>query len=449
MNFVSSQQKSNAIYQKALRVHARYRGKIQSMPKCPITRNEDFALYYTPGVAAPCRSIQKHRELVYNYTNKGNTIAIVTDGSRVLGLGDIGPEAGLPVMEGKAMLFKYLGGVDAVPLCLSTHDPQRIIETVEFLQPSFGGINLEDIEQPKCFAILDTLRESLEIPVWHDDQQGTATATLAALINSLKVVGKDMKNIRIVMFGMGSANVAVYRTLMSVGIDPQAIIACDEHGLLHKGRSDVEERQDEFYDLWNICQNTNPDSLTGSPDKAFEGADVCIAFSASGPDIIDPDWIKSMAPDAIVFACANPVPEIWPEDAKAAGARIVATGRSDFDNQLNNSLIFPGLFRGVIDSGAYTVTDEMVYAAAQALAKYAEARGLSNTYILPSMDDWKLAPAVATATAMQAQEQGISRTTHTRAAYYEYALSRIRKVRHEVDSIFKTQTSGEQSDESF
>jgi len=382
----------------------------------------------------------------FNYTNKGNTIAIVTDGSRVLGLGDIGPEAGLPVMEGKAMLFKYLGGVDAVPICLATHDPQKIVETVELLQPSFGGINLEDIEQPKCFAILDALRKSLHIPVWHDDQQGTATATLAALINAVKVVGKDLKKIRIMMHGMGAANIAVYRTLMSTGMDPENIIACDEHGLLHKGRTDVEERQDEYYDLWRVCQETNPDNLTGSPDKAYEGADVCIAFSASGPDIIDPKWVNTMAADSIVFACANPVPEIWPDKAHEAGARIVATGRSDFKNQLNNSLIFPGLFRGVIDSGAYTVTEEMVYAAAKALAKYAESKGLSPDYILPGMDDWKLSVTVATATAMKAQQQGIARTTHSKEAYYEYALTRIAEVRHEVDSIYKTKTSGEVSD---
>jgi malate dehydrogenase (oxaloacetate-decarboxylating) len=449
MNYVSSALKASDMHEKALRVHARYRGKIQSMPKCPITRVEDFALYYTPGVAEPCRAIEKNAEMVYNYTNKGNSVAIVTDGSRVLGLGNIGPEAGLPVMEGKAMLFKYLGGVDAVPLCLSTNDPQEIVETVEFLQPSFGAINLEDIEQPKCFAILDALRKSLHIPVWHDDQQGTATATLAALINAVKVVDKEMKKIRIVMFGMGAANVAVYRTLVGFGIDPQSIVACDEHGLLHKGRSDVEEHQDEYYDLWRICQATNPDNLTGEVSTAFEGADVCISFAASGPDIIQPEWISNMASDPIVFACSNPVPEIWPEKAKAAGARIVCTGRSDFENQLNNSLVFPGLFRGVIDSGACTVTEEMVYAAAQALAKYAEAKGLSPNYVLPGMDDWKLAASVATATALKAQEQGIARTTHSSDAYHEYALNRIAEVRHEVDSIFKTQTSGEMSDEYY
>jgi len=248
---------------------------------------------------------------------------------------------------------------------------------------------------------------------------------------------------------MGAANVACYRTLVGFGVDPQSIVACDEHGLLHKGRSDVEKHQVEYYDLWKVCQETNPDNLTGDVAKAFEGADVCISFAASGPDVIPPEWISTMASDAIVFACANPVPEIWPEKAKAAGARIVCTGRSDFENQLNNSLVFPGLFRGVIDSGACTVTEEMVYAAAQALAKYAETKGLSPNYILPTMDDWKLAAAVATATAIKAQEQGIARTTHSPDAYHEFALMRIAEVRHEVDSIFKTETSGEMSDDDY
>jgi malate dehydrogenase (oxaloacetate-decarboxylating) len=436
MNYASSRQNSNEIYKKALRVHSKYSGKIQSMPKCPIRGNEDFSVYYTPGVAEPCREIEHHPEKVFEYTNKGNTVAIVTDGSRILGLGDIGPEAGLPVMEGKAMLFKYLGGVDAVPLCLKTQSIDQIVETVELLQPSFGGVNLEDISQPKCFAVLDALKKSLDIPVWHDDQQGTATATLAALINALKVTNRDMNSIRIVMMGMGAANIAVYRTLMSVGVNPEAIVACDEHGLLHRGRFDIEQQQDEFYDLWEVCKSTNPSRLTGDVGAAFEDADVCIAFSATGPDIIQPQWVSRMAKNAIVFACANPVPEIWPELAKKAGARIVATGRSDFENQLNNSLVFPGLFRGVLDSGASKITDQMVYAAALALAEYAESKGLSDGYILPSMEDWKLAAVVATATAMQAKEEGIARCRFERDKYHQCVVDRIELVRSQVDDLF-------------
>ncbi len=425
------------ISQKALRLHALYRGKVQVMPKCPIEGGEDFAVWYTPGVAEPCRAIDAAPEDVYRHTNKGNTIAIVTDGSRVLGLGDIGPEAGLPVMEGKALLFKYLGGVDAVPICLDTKDPDRIVDTVRLLQPSFGGVNLEDISQPKCFSILDSLKNRLNIPVWHDDQQGTATATLAALTNALKVIGKELTDVRIVMVGMGAANVAVFRVLESVGVDPKAIVACDEHGLLSRERRDVEAHQDAFYDLWRVCTMTNPDNLTGRPGKAFKDVDVCIAFSATGPGIIDPDWIKAMGPDPIVFACANPVPEIWPEDAKAAGARIVATGRSDFPNQLNNSLVFPGLFRGVLDAGASSITNEMIQAAAMELAAFAEDRGLAVDHILPAMDDWKVAAAIAAATAATAQDQGIACTALPRETLYKNALRRIGETRQATQMLFE------------
>jgi len=430
--------KVESIGEKALRLHALYRGKVQVMPKCPVEGGEDFTVWYTPGVAEPCRAIKKVPEEVYRYTNKGNTIAIVTDGTRVLGLGDIGPEAGLPVMEGKALLFKHLGGVDAVPICLDAKDPDQIIETVRLLQPSFGGINLEDIAQPKCFGILDSLKKSLDIPVWHDDQQGTATATMAALTNALKVVGKELAEIRIVMVGMGAANVAVFRILEAMGVNPGAIVVFDEKGLLHKGRHDIEEQQDAFYDLWKVCRSTNPDNLTGGPGKAFRGADVCIAFSESRPGVIDPTWIKTMNRDPIVFACANPEPEIWPEDAKAAGARIVATGRSDFPNQLNNSLVFPGLFRGVLDCGAKAITDEMVFSATKALADFAEARGLDDNHILPAMDDWTMAAAIAAATAVAAQNQGIACTSLSHDDFYKKALERISETRQASQRIFES-----------
>ncbi len=430
--------KTESIAEKALRLHALYQGKIQVMPKCPVEGGEDFAVWYTPGVAEPCRAIKKVPEEVYRYTNKGNTIAIITDGSRVLGLGDIGPEAGLPVMDGKALLFKDLGGVDAVPICLDTKDPDRVVETVRLLQPSFGGINLEDIAQPKCFGILDSLKKSLDIPVWHDDQQGTATATMAALTNALKVVGKELGEIRFVMVGMGAANVAVFRMLEAMGVEPGAIVAFDEKGLLHKGRHDIEEQQDAFYDLWKVCRSTNPDNLTGEPGKAFRGADVCIAFSEPRPGVIDPTWIKTMNRDAAVFACANPEPEIWPEDAKAAGARIVATGRSDFPNQLNNSLVFPGLFRGVLDCGSKAITNEMILAATKTLADFAEAQGLDDDHILPAMDDWKMAAEIAAAVAVTAQEEGIARTALSRKALYDNAVERIDETRQATRRILKT-----------
>jgi malate dehydrogenase (oxaloacetate-decarboxylating) len=355
----------------ALRLHAFYKGKVQVLPKCPIRAPSDFAVWYTPGVAAPCLAIQTNPDLVYEHTNRANCIAIVSDGTRVLGLGDIGPEAALPVMEGKALLFKYLGGVDAMPLCLGTKDPEELVRTVKLLEPSFGGINLEDIAQPKCFRILDTLRRETAIPVWHDDQQGSGTMILAALLNALTIVGKDLKKVRIAMIGMGAANVATFRLLKAAGVEVKGIVACDSKGTLHKGRRDIEARQEEFPDKWRVCCETNTGGVVGGIAEALGGADVCVAFSRSGPGLIEPAWVRAMARDAIVFACANPIPEIWPWDAKEAGARIVCTGRSDFANQVNNSLVFPGVFRGALDVRARTITDEMAMAAAHELARCA------------------------------------------------------------------------------
>src|SRR5574341_614423 len=400
--------------EEALRLHAFYKGKIQTAPKCPIRGLDDFSIWYTPGVAAPCREIQQHPELVYEHTNKGNMIAVVSDGTRVLGLGDIGPEAGLPVMEGKALLFKYLGGVDAVPICLGTKDPDEFIRTVSLLEPAFGGINLEDIAQPKCFKILAALRKQMAIPVWHDDQQGSGTVLLAGLLNALKIVGKDIRTIRIAMIGMGAANVPTYRFLKTAGADPAGVIACDLGGILHKGRRDYAERREEYSEQWRVCLETNPDGVTGGIREALRGADVCVAFSAPGPGIIELAWVKAMAPDAVVFACANPIPEIWPWEAKEAGARIVCTGRSDLPNQVNNSLVFPGIFRGTLDVRARTITDEMAIAAAVELARCAEARGINEDDILPWMDEWEVVPRVAAATAVKAQEQGLAGIAKTR-----------------------------------
>jgi malate dehydrogenase (oxaloacetate-decarboxylating) len=342
------------------------------LPKCPIRDFSDFAIWYTPGVAASSRTVQRDPELVYEHTNRGNLVAIVSDGTRVLGLGNIGPEAALPVMEGKALLFKYLGGVDAVPICLGTTDANDLVQAVKWLQPCFGAINLEDIAQPKCFKVLDRLRAELDIPVWHDDQQGTAMVLLAGLLNALKVVGKRLDRVRIGMIGAGAANIATYRILRASGMLPDAVVMCDSQGTLHRRRSDIEDHQLEFKARWSICTETNPDNVVGGILATLRGADVCIAFSRPGSDVISPDAVKAMAKDAIVFACANPVPEIWPWDAAAAGARIVATGRSDFPNQLNNSLEFPGLFRGVLDVRVRRITDAMGIAAARELASIAE-----------------------------------------------------------------------------
>jgi malate dehydrogenase (oxaloacetate-decarboxylating) len=410
----------------AMRMHPFYRGKIQTAPKCVIRGLDDFAIWYTPGVAAPCRAIHENEALSYEYTNRGNSIAIVSDGTRVLGLGDIGPAAGMPVMEGKALIFKYLGGVDAVPICLDTKDPYRIMLAVKLIQPSFGGINLEDISQPKCFRVLDMLRTDPEvkIPVWHDDQQGTATVILAGVINALKVVGKPMEEATFAVIGTGAANVATLRLLLACGVPFGNVYACDSKGLLHPEREDVAQRKIEFVDKWRICQKSNAEGRRGGPPEAMRGADVCIAASRPGPGTILPEWVRGMAEDAIVFACANPIPEIWPWEAKEAGARIVGTGRSDFDNQINNSLGFPAIFRGVLDVRATTITDEMAIAAAKELARYAEKHGLDEDHIVPTMSDWEVFPREAAAVGVKAQEQGVARLSFS----YDELLSKAQEI---------------------
>ncbi len=413
----------------AMLMHPFYKGKVEIALKSCVRDFDDFAIWYTPGVAAPCRAIADDPDLVYEHTHKGNTVAVVSDGTRVLGLGDIGPKAGLPVMEGKALLYKYLGGVDAWPIMLDTKDADKIIESVLLIQPGFGGINLEDLSQPKCFRILDTLREQAEIPVWHDDQQGTATVTLAALINALKLVGKKPDEAQIVFVGSGASNVACSRLIFASGVTPALCRVVDSKGILHKNRKDLEERKDEYVDKWNLCQITNEDGREGGIAEALEGADVVIALSKPGPGTIQPEWISKMAKDAIVFACANPVPEIWPWEATEAGAVVVATGRSDFPNQVNNSLGFPGIFRGTLDVRASTITDTMCIAAAKALADMAEEKGLTPEYILPTMDEWEVFPREAAAVAVQAVEEGLARTPMTYEEELKNAEEIIRRSR--------------------
>ena len=412
----------------ALKLHPFYKGKMETTLKCTVRGIDDFAIWYTPGVAAPCRDIQQDPEMVYQHTSKGNTIAVISDGTRVLGLGDIGPKAGLPVMEGKALLFKYLGGVDAVPIMLDTKDPDVFIETVLLLQASFGGINLEDIAQPKCFRILDELRERAEIPVWHDDQQGTATVTLAGLMNALKVVGKNKDQIQIAFIGSGASNVAISRLVFSWGVDPGKCYMVDSKGILGTHRDDIKAKRDIFKDKWRLCQQTNQEGRQGGIAEAMQGADVVIALSKPGPDTIKPEWVQGMNSDAIVFSCANPIPEIWPWDAKEAGARIVSTGRSDFPNQVNNSLGFPGIFRGVLDVRATTITDEMCFAAAQALADQI-GDDLDEEHLLPTMDDWEVFPREAAAVGMKAQEQGVARLEKTYDELLESATKVIKRSR--------------------
>ena len=412
----------------AMKLHPYYKGKMETTLKCTVRDFNDFAIWYTPGVAAPCRDIFANPEMVYEHTSKWNTILVVSDGTRVLGLGDIGAKAGLPVMEGKALLFKYLGGVDAVPIMLDTKDPDEIIKTTLLLQPAYGGINLEDISQPKCFRILDELREQAEIPVWHDDQQGTATVTLAGLINALKVVGKPKEDVRIVFVGSGASNVACSRLIFGWGVDPAKCLMVDSKGILGTQRKDLEEVKGAYKDKWRLCKTTNSEGRQGGIPEAMEGADVVIALSKPGPGTIKPEWIKRMNDDSIVFACANPVPEIWPWEAKEAGAKIVATGRSDFPNQVNNSLGFPGIFRGTLDVRASTITDEMCFAAAQALADQI-GDGLDDEHILPNMDDWEVFPREAAAVAMKAIEQGIAKINLTYDEAFDTATRMIKRSR--------------------
>ena len=409
----------------AMRLHPFYKGKIQITSKVPVRDVNDFSIWYTPGVAAPCKDIQAHPEKVWEHTNRGNLIAVVSDGTRVLGLGDIGPEAGLPVMEGKALLFKYLGGVDAVAICLGTKDPDLFIQTVKLLQPSFGGINLEDIEKPKCFRILDTLRAEMDIPVWHDDQQGTAAVTLAGLLNALKLVGKKIGNINLVTIGAGAASVATIRLCLAAGVDPARVMMVDTKGILthdRTGFADDDPRRE-------FARITNGENRRGGVAEALVKADAAIALSQPGPGTIKPEWVKKMNQDAILFACANPIPEIWPWEAKEAGVRVMATGRSDFPNQVNNSLGFPGIFRGVLDVRARTISDEMAIAASQEIARYAEEKGLSEEYIMPTMDDWEVFAREAVATALKAQEQGLARLTKTREQLYQEAKKAIQESR--------------------
>ncbi|MEA3310259.1 MAG: NADP-dependent malic enzyme [Chloroflexota bacterium] len=401
--------------------HQRYQGKIQLAPKVPVRSLADFEVWYTPGVAEPCRTIAAQPGSAWELTNRGNTVAIVSNGTRVLGLGDIGPAAALPVMEGKALIFKHFGGVDAVPLVLDAADSETLIATVKAVAPSFGGINLEDISQPQCFEILQQLTAMLEIPVWHDDQQGTATVVLAAVQNALRLVGKVLSRVKIAMIGMGAANVANYRLLTAAGADPAGIVACDVRGTLHPGRADLEAVA-AIAPQWSICQASNAERLIGGNAEAIRGADLLIAFSHPGPETLSAAWIAQMAPDAIVIAGANPIPEIWPQVAHAAGARIVGTGRSDFPNQVNNALAFPGIFRGVLDVQASAMPDELAIAAAAELARRVDVQGLRADHILPTLDEEHVAERVAVATAGAAQELGLAR----RPATAEELRTRIR-----------------------
>ncbi|HHT9134759.1 MAG TPA: NAD(P)-dependent malic enzyme [Candidatus Avalokitesvara rifleensis] len=395
--------KTEEIYKKALELHKSYKGKIQVVSKVPFKGHEDLAYYYTPGVAAVCGQILKDKDSAYEFTNKGNLIAVVSDGTRVLGLGDIGPEAAMPVMEGKALLFKLFGGVDAVPICINTKDADKIIELIHLLRPTFGGINLEDISKPKCFHISDTLEKTLDIPYWHDDHHGTGLVVLAGMINALKVIGKKPEDVRVTVGGTGAAGMAIVRFLLKGGIRGKNMIVFDSEGIIHKGR---EGGMDQWKE--EIAQNTNPEKKKGGLYEALEDADAFVTATKTGP-WIKSDAIKRMNKGGIVFSMANPVPEINPEEAKKGGARIVATGRSDYPNQINNVLGFPGVFRGALDVRAKKINREMILAAAETLAKIAEENGLSEENIVPKATDPEVGPRVAAAVATAAVKSGVAR----------------------------------------
>ena len=384
----------------SLRLHEQWKGKIEVIATVPVATKEDLSLAYTPGVAEPCLAIQKDISKSYELTRRHNLCLVVTDGSAVLGLGDIGPEAGMPVMEGKCVLFKAFGGVDAFPLCVKTKDVDEFVDTVYNISGSFGGINLEDIAAPRCFEIERKLKERCDIPIFHDDQHGTAVITLAGLLNALKVVDKKISEIKIAVNGAGAAAIAITKLLLSAGV--KNVTLCDRTGIIYKGR---EKGMNWIKN--EMAEVTNPEGLKGSLADAMKGADVFIGVSA--PKSVNAEMVKSMARDPIIFACANPTPEIFPDEAKAAGAKVISTGRSDFPNQINNVLAFPGIFRGTFDVRASDINEEMKVAASHALALLVEPEKLGPDYIIPAAFEPRVGPAVSKAVAEAARKSGVAR----------------------------------------
>ena len=397
----------------ALEAHRFYGGKIQVLPRAALPGFQWFNAWYTPGVSAVSTGIRDAADESFELSWRGNVVAVVSDSTRVLGDGDVTPPGGLGVMEGKAFLMKVLGGVDAVPICMDSrdavgkNDPEILIDFVRRLAPSFGAVNLEDISQPNCFRVLDALRESCDIPVWHDDAQGTGCVTLAGLLNALKVAGKELAACRIVFFGAGASNTTIARLILQAGADPAKVAMFDSRGGLHAGRADI-AADPRFYRKWEICQATNPGRLN-DVSAALRGADALISLSQPGPDVIKPAWVRTMAKNAIVFACANPVPEIYPHAAKEAGALVVATGRGDFPNQVNNSLGFPGILKGALLVRAKKITDAMAIAAARTIAAFAERQGLGPDHVMPLMTDEAVFSETAAAVARQAAVDGVAR----------------------------------------
>lgn len=385
----------------SLKLHYKWQGKIEVTLRAPLETADDLSLAYTPGVAEPCLEIQKDVSKSYDLTRRGNLVAVITDGTAVLGLGDIGPEAGMPVMEGKCALFKRFGNVDAIPLCVRSKNVDEIVETVRLIAGSFGGVNLEDISAPRCFEIERRLKECCDIPIFHDDQHGTAVVTLAAMLNALKLTGKDIHDINVVTSGAGAAGLAIIRLLIAMGLDPHHVILCDRHGAIYEGRDNLNPQKEE------MAKITNSGHKAGTLAEMLAGADVFIGVSA--PHCVTPEMVKSMAKDPIIFAMANPTPEIMPDEALAAGAAVMGTGRSDFPNQINNVLAFPGIFRGALDVRASDINDAMKIAAAKAIADFVTPDKLSAEYIIPSPLEEGVGEAVAKAVAQAAKDSGVAR----------------------------------------
>ncbi len=420
-------------------MHGFYQGKMQTLPKAGIYGFNWFNVWYTPGVSSVSTSIRDNNELSYSLSNRSNLVAVVSDSTRVLGDGDCTPSGGLGVMEGKALLMKYLGGIDAVALCVNNRDqdgkpnPDKLIDFVKMLEPSFGAVNLEDISQPNCYYVLDELRKSCNIPVWHDDAQGTASVTLAGLINALKLTNKSFSTIRVVLYGAGASNTTIASFLLQSGLPPENLIMFDSKGALHPQRRDLQDNPSKFKQ-WELAKISNPKCLD-TMDAAMTGADVLIALSTPGPDTIKPQWITKMNKNSIVFTCANPVPEIYPHDAKAAGAYIVATGRGDFPNQINNSCGFPGILKGALLVRAKKITDNMAIRAAHSLADYAEARGIDPNNIVPTMDEAEVFPREAAAVAMQAIADGVARVELSYEEVFNLAKADIENARAATKSL--------------
>ncbi|WP_010263563.1 NAD(P)-dependent malic enzyme [Treponema primitia] len=425
----------------SLEAHKFYGGKMQTVPKCGIAGLNWFNVWYTPGVSKISTTIRDDNDTSFSLSNRGNLVAVVSDSTRVLGDGDCTPPGGLGVMEGKAMIMKYLGGVDATAICMDSrgpdgkHDPDRIIEFVKMLQPSFGAINLEDISQPNCFKVLDELRDACDIPVWHDDAQGTACITLAGLLNALKLAGKKLSEAKIVLLGAGAANTTIARLIIADGGDPAKMIVFDSKGSLHLGRDDIKNDK-RNYRKWEICEKTNP-GRAANEAEALKGADVLIALSKPGPDTVKREWISSMAAKSIVFTCANPVPEIWPYAAKEAGAFIVATGRGDFPNQVNNSVCFPGILKGALLVRAKKITDGMAIRCAHSIADFSEKRGIHPDSIIATMEETEVFAVEAADVAQQAVKEGVARLQLSWDEVYNRAKADIAAARALVDDLKK------------